>query len=319
MIRTYTIKHLVEQSPEHLILFGLFQDVDNLSQEPHQRNHRGESRYENVDTICKSLFQYVDDIRGCDVAVFPYKFRGLHDPVFRNLLAKCRAHEKVLCLFYNDDFDQTIIPFSRHVRIYRTSLYQSTKQDNEFAFPVFTPDYFDGDYLISPHLSIGFCGHQKNNRNVYLSALAASPLATDLILRSDFWAPEIDRITARREYVENIRRNLFTFCYRGAGNFSYRLYDVLMMGRIPILIDTDCVFPFPAKYCLKDIGVVIGVEDIGSIDVVETVQQYYEEHFLELEAIQQKNRLLWERCFSPCGFLQQLSDELLEVARPSNL
>ena len=33
-------------------------------------------------------------------------------------------------------------------------------------------------------------------------------------------------------------------CARGRGNFSYRLYETLCSGRIPVFIDTDCVLPF---------------------------------------------------------------------------
>ena len=38
--------------------------------------------------------------------------------------------------------------------------------------------------------------------------------------------------------------NLYGLCVRGFGNFSFRLGETLMMGRIPILIDTECILPF---------------------------------------------------------------------------
>ena len=49
---------------------------------------------------------------------------------------------------------------------------------------------------------------------------------------------------ARIDYLLNLINNAFTICIRGAGNFSYRLYETLMMGRIPLIINTNQVFPF---------------------------------------------------------------------------
>ena len=42
-------------------------------------------------------------------------------------------------------------------------------------------------------------------------------LSTNFILRNGFWAPGINKLQARKDYIKNIEDNLFTFCYRGAG------------------------------------------------------------------------------------------------------
>ncbi len=47
----------------------------------------------------------------------------------------------------------------------------------------------------------------------------------------------------RREYVRSVFRNPYSLCIRGAGNWSYRLFEALAAGRIPVLIDTDSVLP----------------------------------------------------------------------------
>lgn len=41
------------------------------------------------------------------------------------------------------------------------------------------------------------------------------------------------------EYYENMFHSDYILCLRGAGNFSVRFFETLMLGRIPILIDTD--------------------------------------------------------------------------------
>ena len=199
-----------------------------------------------------------------------------------------------------------MILYSKNVEIYRTSFNKSTRLLNEFALPAFSPDYFDRNWINHPLLSIGYCGHKIHGRAKYLQILEKSDIQTNFILRDGFWAPGIDKMVARKEYIENIDNNLFTFCYRGAGNFSYRLYDVMMMGRIPILITTDSVYPHEDKYNMEDIGIVIDEKDLNESLFVERIKTYYKNNENRLINIQKQNRLLWETYFSPCGFLESL-------------
>ena len=45
------------------------------------------------------------------------------------------------------------------------------------------------------------------------------------------------------DFKNNILQSHFTVSNRGAGNCSMRLYQVLSLGRIPILLDSYMVFP----------------------------------------------------------------------------
>src|SRR4030095_15269602 len=58
------------------------------------------------------------------------------------------------------------------------------------------------------------------------------------------------------EFLDNILGSDYVLCSRGFGNFSYRFYESLACGRIPVLIDTDCVLPFDFvidwdAYCVR--------------------------------------------------------------------
>ena len=55
---------------------------------------------------------------------------------------------------------------------------------------------------------------------------------------------ELQKQLTTQEFYKNIEKNLYTFCLRGSGNFSVRFYETLIMGRIPLLIDTDVRLPF---------------------------------------------------------------------------
>ncbi len=308
MIKIYTLKDCIKFTSEQIILFGLLENYNTVNQEPHNCNFKGESRYNNVIEICNKLFIYVDNIKDSDIIVFPYKFNGANDKNFKILSSLSLNLKKPLYLFFNDDYDKPLLPNSEYVKIYRTSFNKSTKIKNEFSLPAFSPDYFDNNYLQNPKLSIGYCGHKIHGRDNYLKLFLNSSIETNFILRNGFWAPGIDKLQARQEYIENIDTNLFTFCYRGAGNFSYRFYDVMMMGRIPILIKTDSVYPFEDKYNLNSIGIVLEESDIKNknLNLINIIKDYYETNKEKLYEIQQQNREIWEKYYSCCGFLQNV-------------
>lgn len=45
------------------------------------------------------------------------------------------------------------------------------------------------------------------------------------------------------EYINHLERNTYIVCPRGTENYSYRIYETLSRGRIPVIIDTDVVLP----------------------------------------------------------------------------
>ncbi len=74
-------------------------------------------------------------------------------------------------------------------------------------------------------------------------------IKSDFVLRNAYragvkTADEKQKTTL--EFYTNIESNLYTVCMRGAGNFSVRLYETLLMGRIPVVIYSDMKMPLAA-------------------------------------------------------------------------
>ncbi len=107
----------------------------------------------------------------------------------------------------------------------------------------------------------------------------------------------------RLEYVNNIIDSDYTLCGRGAGNFSFRLYETLCCGRIPIFVDTDCIFPYEPFIDWKKIGIWVDYRDIKHID--EIVLTYHQNISPEdFENRQIENRKIWEEWLSVAGFFK---------------
>jgi len=105
----------------------------------------------------------------------------------------------------------------------------------------------------------------------------------------------------RREYVQNIVESDYVVCTRGAGNFSYRLYETLSCGRIPVFVDTDCVLPYDFLVDWREHCVWVEEDDLPQIGerVLEFHEGLGEKEFVEL---QHHCRRFWEQYISPEGF-----------------
>lgn len=308
MINIYTIKSKVEFKSEQVILFGLGDDLLKIEDNVSNRNFNNVSRYGNAIEVCNQTYKYVDDIKDADVLVLPHKFYGLQDPVLIMLHKLGVALGKKLFCFFNDDidyrFDLSNFP---NLYLFRTSFYKSKKFPNEYGFPGISPDFFDGTYLNKDDISIGYRGNNLNGRQYYLNLFDKSKFKTNFEISNGYFGESNDtKKDLRRVYVENLKRNMFTYCYRGTGNWSYRLYDVFMMGRIPILVNTDCVYPFEEFYNIRDHCVFVEDEDVksGKVNLEEEIQKFCDTY--DLEEVQKKNRELYETYFKAEGIIKSM-------------
>ena len=112
-----------------------------------------------------------------------------------------------------------------------------------------------------------------------------------------------------KEFFQNIERNLYTICIRGAGNFSVRLYETLIMGRIPIVIHSDAKLPLENEIIWKNHAVLAHKNNV--IDSVLTFHNSLSNE--ELIAIQKSNRDLMLTQFLRVNYfhkIHQLENEL---------
>lgn len=121
--------------------------------------------------------------------------------------------------------------------------------------------------------------------------------------------PEKDKTTF--EFFENIRNSHYTFCMRGGGNFSLRLYETLAMGRIPLQINTDCSLPLEAyidwnKHCL-----IVDEKNIADVEneLLRFNSKFNDEEFIDL---QRSNRLFWEKYLTRPGYFTAIHDLFIQ-------
>ena len=299
-ISIYAERKLLEWSSEMVILAGLFKELPE--ELPHNYNFRGEARMFGACQLAKDYFKYTENPDRADIFILPYKFKGTNDSYFEFLADLAERNNKFLYAFYNDD-DESYYDIPKNVRLYRTSMNERSRQDKEIPMPAFTADFFDNNYIIPEKPEIGYCGHTLHGRAKILNKISNSGVHTNFIVRDGFWAPELpNKSEAKRQFVKNLEENLFTVCYRGAGNFSYRLYETLMMGRIPLLINTSTVLPENIKNQMVYLNVD---EDDRELEkkVFEYCHKLVKEDPINSLKAQWTNRKVWLNYSSPKGFI----------------
>lgn len=269
-----------------------------------------DNRFNN---IINNDFIYVNNIEECDYVVLPYKWRGI-DEITKIIVDDCKINSKKLLVFYNDDNDRPIPIDNNLGYVFRTSFNKFNKNINEYSLPPFFDDDFNNEYILPENitLNIGFCGFDHYHRKNALDIIDNNKnINTDFIIRKSFWAKEIDEKIAITEFNNNIKNNLFGFTSRGAGNFSYRFYQILSMGRIPVLLNTDSVLPFYDKINYQKHSVIIDIDNINNIsDYI--INFYNNKTKEELYQLQIDNRELYVKYLSPNGFLNNIKNILNE-------
>lgn len=107
-------------------------------------------------------------------------------------------------------------------------------------------------------------------RGRVLSALAATKgIETRFIVRGAYAGhvstAEGSIADNRREFVQNLLDTDYALVVRGDGNTSYRLYEALSLGRIPLMLNTACVLPLEDRIPYAEFCVFVDSADTSRI------------------------------------------------------
>jgi Exostosin family len=107
------------------------------------------------------------------------------------------------------------------------------------------------------------------------------------------------------EFRDNILASDYTLCPRGGGNWSYRFYETLCLGRIPVFFNTDCVLPYESSIHWRDYCVWVEGDEMERTaqDILHHYQSHTAEEFI---ALQRRCRQLWRDYLSLDGFFRNL-------------
>lgn len=138
--------------------------------------------------------------------------------------------------------------------------------------------------------------HVTERAKILKLMLDDNRIITDFIFRkkyrgNKFLARSSNRLKTSKEFFENIEKNIFTFCMRGVGNFSVRFFQVLAVGRIPVLMDTDCPLPLSKIIDWNRHVLILSKRT----NIIDQILDFFDRHNNEeIIQIQKNNRQLWK-------------------------
>ena len=230
-----------------------------------------------------------------------------HDKLDQGIAEYLQYTNKPILAFFNDDSCKPIsdkIP--KNVHVFRTSINKTRQKKNEFAMPAWSADFkFTGTTYKCNKPVVSFCGAITDPvREKCIQQLEKnSKVKVDFIIRRAFWGGSPHNPTLRSEYIENIKNSDMVLCCRGAGNFSYRLYETLSVGRIPIIIDTD--ISLPCDDVIKWSNFIITTPETINEDIEKWWDNIDEKKY---KSLQKYSRDIYEKFLCPSGFFNYITN-----------
>lgn len=236
----------------------------------------------------KNYYKLTGNSSEADCILLPHNYWTLkkYDPGYlKNFIHKAQVLKRpVLIDATGDCVDE--VPIKNSI-ILRNSVYKKDLKNNEIIIPAYAEDF--GKPIpkkLSPVPVIGFVGWSKENffKSLYITertpgivirSLAIKYLdktvgiKTNFILRKSY-SGHIKTIDGdvkryRTEFVNNIMDSDYTLCVKGSGNFSVRFYETLSLGRIPLVVDTDNVFPLEEKINYREFCLFVSYKNLDKI------------------------------------------------------
>lgn len=294
----------------------------------------------NINDEAKKTFEcilnvkekFVDQIENCDYILLPpFKFWEKFENAIKkysNYINYCNSnHNKKFIIFYSGPDNDTPIDLDPNIFIFfRCGSYKSLHKNFVYGIPTFCQDYYRGKVL-NKKLSLSFCGYPLNNqfKRYFIDKLSHLDYS-NFIIRNywcDFPDYNLDLNSSlvqtphksKLEYIDNIEQNLYGVAIRGATNYSHRLNEIFMMGRIPVLFNTDCILPFENLIDYEKYTVYITEKKCPNFTYVDKlIREHYDSYSeIDLMNLQKENRRIWETYFTVDGAYNKTLELLVKI------
>jgi hypothetical protein len=221
-----------------------------------------------------------------DALLVPHHWRAVEKmggPGYASrLVADARARGlPIVVVAYGDDHREVPVP----AVVFRPSRYRQIDRPLEVSMPAYVEDLGRSGVPpvpAQPKPSVGFVGRAgfagfadaaryvartvfaphpfkdgRWYRRAFARALAADPRVDANFIFRRRYSGHRDSIEAspeeaRRGYLENLAGSAYGLAPKGDGNYSLRFYELLSLGRIPVLPDTGVVLPLEGSVRYDD-------------------------------------------------------------------
>ncbi len=151
-------------------------------------------------------------------------------------------------------------------------------------------------------------GYLQKSNQVYMNLLSRTTYSANIK------TAEGKPATLMQEFVDNALASDFGLDVRGDANASTRLFELLSLGRVPLIIDTDRNLPFSDELTYEEFSVIVPIGDLPH--VADIVRKKYDSLSPgEWKEMQEKARAAYREWFRPDVLTQHVIHAIREKSR----
>jgi hypothetical protein len=247
----------------------------------------------------KGIFAIVSSACEADYLLIPHNWNYIkHNEEYIRAceLESQKSGKKIIVFEYSDSHEPVVL---KNSIVFRSSQYKSLRRKNEIIMPAYVED-LGKNGIITRHTSakpvVGFVGRSgfislkdrlryaikfilkrgvfRDGRYFRRKAMEvcrkSDKVISNFIERKAYSAHaktiEKDPSSARKEYINNMNESDLILAPKGDGNYSLRFYEALSLGRLPIIIDTEMLFPLQDEIRYEEISLSCSISELPIID-----------------------------------------------------
>lgn len=162
------------------------------------------------------------------------------------------------------------------------------------------PDVAEPDLLFS---YLGRLGHPTREAIVQLRDPRALIEDTS---RLSFFGATTDEVAAqKRRYADVLRRSKFVLCPVGSGSSSFRLFETMAAGSVPVIVSDEWVEPLGPKW--NECSVRIAERDVRDIPAMIAERES------DRPAMAKAARAAWEEWFAPDVLFHRMIESCRDI------
>lgn len=146
-------------------------------------------------------------------------------------------------------------------------IHQSNKSNNHIAIPLICSQIENKNLNKKRDILCSFVGASTHKLRTAIYDQYKND--SDFYINIDTWRPDVPS-HKEEEFKTITERSIFTLCPRGDGPTSFRLYEAMQLGSIPVYVHDMLWLPFSDKINWKDICVFITENEIPHLKDILT-------------------------------------------------
>lgn len=124
------------------------------------------------------------------------------------------------------------------------------------------------------------------------------------LMNAKQWSSYVDN-SDLQNFFEITSRSKFALCPRGYGKSSFRLYETMQLGAIPVFVYDEKWFPFEEEIDWNEFSVLVHESEIPNID--EILSSYTDERIAEMQG---KLKKYWQENFTMESIFEKILDRI---------